>query len=40
MALRSGDCVRFGQSIFYYVANDTLRELLGFAPPGDAALQV
>lgn len=26
--LSSGDCIRFGQAIFYYVENDTLREML------------
>jgi len=26
--VRSGDCIRFGQSIFYYVGFDTLREML------------
>lgn len=27
--LKPGDCVRFGQSIFYYVSNQTLQEMLG-----------
>jgi hypothetical protein len=27
--LQSGDCVRFGQVVFYYVSNDVLRQLLG-----------
>ncbi len=27
--LRSGDCVRFGQTVFYYVTHKTLGELLG-----------
>jgi hypothetical protein len=26
--LKPGDCVRFGQSIFYYVSNDALQEML------------
>ena len=31
--LKSGDCVRFGQTIFYYINNRTLRDLV--IPPSD-----
>jgi hypothetical protein len=33
--LRGGDCVRFGQSIFYFVPADMLKDLI--APPADPA---
>jgi len=34
--LKGGDCVRFGQTIFYYVSHEMLAELLGEAPVIDS----
>ncbi len=32
--LRTGDCVRFGQSVFYFIGSDAFREMFFGAAPG------